>query len=144
MVCTQLVEDMDKPDTRRKILFYLNPESSPAERFVCDEIDRMPQGERGKAWRSACLAGFALRKQDSRLPNMLAELLNENTTFEEMILVMQAVFPEEMKTFGTRRPAQGVSLSDRITASIDSAPVTEQTRDNAKNLFGQQTTPGKK
>jgi hypothetical protein len=43
-------------------------------------------------WRATMLAGFALRKQDPRLANILAELLNENTTFEEMMMVMQAIF----------------------------------------------------
>jgi hypothetical protein len=51
------------------------------------------------------LAGFALRKQDPRLANILAELLNENTTFEEMMMVMQAIFPEEMKGLVNRKPA---------------------------------------
>ncbi|WP_226092963.1 plasmid partitioning/stability family protein [Dickeya oryzae] len=130
---------MEKPDTRRKIMFYLNPESSMADRYVCDEIDRMPQGDRGKTWRAALLAGFALRKQDSRLPHMLAELLTDHTTFEEMVLVMQAVFPEEMKTFGARRPgpvtkAPTMPEGQRTESEVE-AKLRDETQENAKAMF---------
>lgn len=138
MACTKLVDDMEKPDTRRKIMFYLNPESSMADRYVCDEIDRMPQGDRGKTWRAALLAGFALRKQDSRLPHMLAELLTEHTTFEEMVLVMQAVFPEEMKTFGARRPSPTKALTmheGQRTEAEAEAKLRDETQENAKAMF---------
>lgn len=128
---------MDKPDTRRKITFYLNPESGAAERYVCDEIDNMPQGERGRVWRATMLAGFALRKQDVRLPQLLAELLTEDTTFEEMILVMQAVFPEEMKAFGNRRPVRENVPENSHSAEGAGKAQTEQdeTRDNARAMF---------
>ncbi|ENU1174231.1 plasmid partitioning/stability family protein [Enterobacter kobei] len=132
----KLAENMDKPDTRRKIMFYLNPESSEAERYVCDEIDRISQGERGRVWRATMLAGFALRKQDPRLANMLAELLNENTTFEEMVMVMQAVFPEEMKGLVNRKPAAAV-VQDRDSKDRLPAPSDDETRDNARAMFGQ-------
>ncbi|WP_226066769.1 plasmid partitioning/stability family protein [Dickeya zeae] len=128
---------MEKPDTRRKIMFYLNPESSMADRYVCDEIDRMPQGDRGKTWRAALLAGFALRKQDSRLPHMLAELLTEHTTFEEMVLVMQAVFPEEMKTFGARRPGtvtKAPTMPEGQRTEAEAKP-RDETQENAKAMF---------
>jgi hypothetical protein len=132
----KLAENMDKPDTRRKIMFYLNPESSEAERYVCDEIDRISQGERGRVWRATLLAGFALRKQDPRLANMLAELLNENTTFDEMVMVMQAVFPEEMKGLANRRPAVPVQQKPVATETSPTQPCDE-TRDNARAMFGQ-------
>lgn len=132
----KLAENMDKPDTRRKIMFYLNPESSEAERYVCDEIDKISQGERGRVWRATLLAGFALRKQDPRLANMLAELLNENTTFEEMVMVMQAVFPEETKGLVNRKPAATV-IQDRDSKGTLPAPSDDETRDNARAMFGQ-------
>lgn len=131
-----MVNKMEKADTRRKIMFYLNPEGSAAERYVCGEIDRLPQGERGKVWRAALLSGFALRKQDPRLTNMLAEFLDDRTTFEDMVLIMQAVFPEEMKNFGNRGPASALPVS---TSSRPDENRTEQdeTRSNARAMFGQ-------
>lgn len=136
MACSQLVDEMDKPDTRRKITFYLNPESNAAERYVCDETDRLPQGERGNVWRAALLSGFALRKQDERLPHLLAAQLNESTTFEEMVLLMQAVFPEEMKAFGNRRPA--AQTPAKVQGSAPSAPPEDdnETLSNARAMFG--------
>lgn len=136
MACSQLVDEMDKPDTRRKITFYLNPESNAAERYVCDETDRLPQGERGNVWRAALLSGFALRKQDERLPHLLAAQLNESTTFEEMVLLMQAVFPEEMKTFGNRRTAG--QAPSKTKGSAPAAPVADdnETLNNARAMFG--------
>nr|WP_318375260.1 plasmid partitioning/stability family protein [Enterobacter sp.] len=135
---------MEKPDTRRKITFYLNPESSPAERYVCDEIDRMPQGERGRVWRAAMLAGFALRKQDVRLPQLLAELLTQDTTFDEMILVMQAVFPEEMKNFGNRRPLPAPEVTPvKDSDNTVQQPVNDEARTNALAMFGNQRSPDK-
>ena len=128
----KLAENMDKPDTRRKITFYLNPESNEAERFVCDEIDKVPQGERGRVWRATLLAGFALRKQDPRLANVLAELLNEHTTFEEMVIVMQAVFPEEMKGLVNRKPA-----GKPVTEETAQVRTGNETRENARAMFGQ-------
>lgn len=131
---------MDKQDTRRKITFYLNPETNAADKYVCDEIDRTPQGERGKLWRSALLAGFALRKQDARLPHMLAELLNDATTFDEVILLMKAVFPEEMEAFGERRPAGQTTTATRAAAARpEQDGAQDETRNNARNMFGQQT-----
>lgn len=32
-------------DTRRKITFYLNPETNEADRFVCQKTDETPQGK---------------------------------------------------------------------------------------------------
>ncbi len=142
----QLVKDMEKADKRRKIMFYLNPESGPAERYVCEEIDRISQGERGKVWRATLLAGFALRKQDGRLPHMLAELLTEDTTFEEMILVMQAVFPEEMKSFGERQPLSTRQVSKVLSGQGPSANVSQEqdeTRANAQAMFGNTSASGK-
>jgi hypothetical protein len=137
----KLAENMDKPDTRRKITFYLNPESNDAERFVCDEIDKIPQGERGRVWRATLLSGFALRKQDPRLANMLAELLNESTTFEEMVIVMQAVFPEEMKGLVNRKPA-GRSIPEPAPEETSQTRTGDETRENAKAMFGRQKHQG--
>lgn len=136
MACLQLVNLMDKPDTRRKITFYLNPESSAAERYVCEETDRMPQGERGNVWRATLLSGFALRKQDERLPHLLAAQLTESTTFEEMVLLMQAVFPEEMKAFGNRRPAEKASTEARTHGKVSPEREGDETLRNAQAMFG--------
>ncbi|MEY8712265.1 plasmid partitioning/stability family protein [Mangrovibacter phragmitis] len=125
-------------DTRRKINFYLNPERNEADRYVCEVIDSLPQGERGQVWRAAMLAGFALRKQDSRLPNLLAELLTAETSFADIIQLMRAVFPEEMARTGWSVPAGPVATAPQ-TPQVPS--VEDETRDNARQMFGQ-AVPG--
>lgn len=85
-------------DARRRILFNLTPETSGADSYVCEEIEKVPQGERGKLFRSTMLAGFALRKQDPRLPNLLAELLDEKTSFDDIINILRVIYPQQIKT----------------------------------------------
>ncbi|MBL5901170.1 plasmid stability protein [Lelliottia amnigena] len=125
---------MPKSDKRRKITFYLNPEGSAADRYACDAIERMPQGDRGGFWRAALLAGFALGKQDDRLPHMLAAQLTEYSTFEEMVLVMKAVFPEAMSSFGERRTAEPAAV--RIVSEMKEENGEDETLKNARAMFG--------
>ncbi len=81
-------------------------------------------------WRATMLAGFALRKPNTRLANILAELLNENTTFEEMMMVMQAIFSEEMKGLVNRKPAATLIPDARFKRQVTGSSDNE-TRDNA-------------
>ena len=70
-------------DTRRKILFYINPANSQADQFASLALDSVVQGERGRLQRASMLAGLALHKIDPRLPFLLSELLTETTTEAE-------------------------------------------------------------
>lgn len=120
-------------------MFYLNPESSAADRFVCGKIDAMPQGERGRSWRAALLTGFALGKQDERIPYLISELLDENTTFDDILQLMKAIFPREMDNFQQDRQ-QDVSPGQQIKSQQapihrESDPKAE-TRANARGMFG--------
>lgn len=129
-------------DTRRKIVFYLNPERNEADRWVCDEMDRLPQKERGQVSRATMLAGFALRKQDIRLPNVLAELLNAGTTFADIAQVMRAVFPDDMARMGWGDPdgqARGTAAQQEKPAEV-----RDETRENAMKMFGQPAGAGER
>ncbi|MEH4266375.1 plasmid partitioning/stability family protein [Klebsiella aerogenes] len=64
----------------RKISFYLKPTHSRADRLADEMLDALPVKARGNACRAALLAGMALMKQDPRLPCLIAELFDENTT----------------------------------------------------------------
>ena len=129
-------------DTRRKISFYLNPENNAADKYVCDEIDKTPQGDRGKLWRAALLTGFAFRKQDSRLPNLIAELLNEHTTFDEMIQLMKAIFPDEMVSLGGGQVKERPITEQRQATPPAKPEQADETRDNARGLFGKPNRGG--
>ncbi len=123
-------------DARRRILFNLTPESSRADSYVCDEIEKVPQGERGKLFRATMLAGFALRKQDARLPNLLAELLDENTTFDDIINILRVIYPQQIKTMMDNGELEQIHSPTKNKSTEKQTTQTETvTRDNAKKLF---------
>lgn len=69
---------------RRKVLLYLRPEVNDGEQFASDKIGMQPQGERGNYSRTALMAGIALGELDSRLPALLAAMLSDHTSAEEL------------------------------------------------------------
>lgn len=124
-------------DARRRILFNLTPETSGADSYVCDEIEKVPQGERGKLFRATMLAGFALRKQDPRLPNLLAELLNEKTSFDDIINILRVIYPQQINAM--INSGKLLQTHSCINSTLNPVKETSQpeavTRDNAKKLF---------
>ncbi|WP_149543328.1 plasmid partitioning/stability family protein [Serratia marcescens] len=125
-------------DTRRKIMFYLNPETNEADRFVCQKTDETPQGERGRLWRAALLTGFAFGKQDERLPYLFSELLNDGTSFDDLLQLLRAVYPREVDAL---LQGQGRGVNEIATSSRTVAAKTgdEETRNNARLIFGDST-----
>lgn len=83
-------------DARRKIMFYLNPETNIADSIVNETLDSIPQGERGRLNRAALIAGIALYRQDARIPFLISELLNKNTQFADIVQLLKSVYPLEM------------------------------------------------
>lgn len=120
-------------DNRRKILFYLSPDKIEADKYVCDQLDSIPQGDRGRIQRAAMLAGFALQKIDGRIPFLLSELLNGNTSREEVIQILKVVLPadllSELQT-GRKPAAPGDPSRGEIPADKET-----ETRNNAKQMF---------
>ncbi len=124
-------------DTRRKITFYLNPETNEADRYVCQKTDDTPQGERGRLWRAALLTGFAFGKQDDRLPFLFSELLNRDTSFDDLLQLLKAVYPQETEALLQGRAREVVSATVQ-SPERKSAPLSsdDETRNNAQTLFG--------
>lgn len=124
-------------DTRRKITFYLNPETNEADRYVCQKTDDTPQGERGRLWRAALLTGFAFGKQDDRLPFLFSELLNRDTSFDDLLQLLKAVYPQETEALLQGRAREVVSATVQ-SPERKSVPLSsdDETRNNAQTLFG--------
>lgn len=124
-------------DTRRKITFYLNPETNEADRYVCQKTDDTPQGERGRLWRAALLTGFAFGKQDDRLPFLFSELLNRDTSFDDLLQLLKAVYPQETEALLQGRAREVLSATAQ-PPERKSAPLSsdDETRNNAQTLFG--------
>lgn len=121
-------------DTRRKITFYLNPETNEADRYVCQKTDETPQGERGRLWRAALLTGFAFGKQDERLPYLFSELLNSGTSFDDLLQLLRAVYPREVDAL-LQGESRGGSESTFPSKPSTTAADDEETRNNAKKMF---------
>ncbi|EME5107814.1 TPA: plasmid partitioning/stability family protein [Enterobacter hormaechei] len=123
-------------DTRRKITFYLNPETNEADRFVCQKTDETPQGERGRLWRAALLTGFAFGKQDERLPFLFSELLNGDTSFDDLLQLLKAVYPRETEALLQGRAREGVTATSQ-PPEVKNEPLSsdDETRNNAQSLF---------
>lgn len=119
-------------DTRRKITFYLNPENNEADRFVCQQTDDTPQGERGRLWRAALLTGFAFGKQDPRLPFLFSELLNRDTSFDDLLQLLKTVYPRETEALLQGQKKMPLRASEPVPAPGSSE---EETRANARGLF---------
>ncbi|MEH3581432.1 plasmid partitioning/stability family protein [Enterobacter cloacae] len=124
-------------DTRRKITFYLNPETNEADRFVCQKTDETPQGDRGRLWRAALLTGFAFGKQDERLPFLFSELLNRDTSFDDLLQLLKAVYPRETEALLQGRAREAVTTAPQPPEQTsDSVTSDDETRNNARGLFG--------
>ncbi|MCW1877212.1 plasmid partitioning/stability family protein [Erwinia sp. INIA-01] len=124
-------------DNRRKILFYINPVNTQADRFASAALDAVPQGERGRLQRASMLAGLALHKIDPRLPFLLSELLTETTSHDEIMQVISVVLPKGAVTpaSATEQPGSSGSIADD-KGSKDAADDDEITRKNAQAMFG--------
>ncbi|EBZ0493704.1 plasmid stability protein [Salmonella enterica subsp. enterica serovar Infantis] len=123
-------------DTRRKITFYLNPETNEADRFVCQKTDETPQGERGRLWRAALLTGFAFGKQDERLPFLFSELLNRNTSFDDLLQLLKAVYPRETEALLQGRGREVVTVNSQPPEQKnEQVSSDDETRSNALGLF---------
>lgn len=92
-------------DTRRKVAFYLYPESSAADRYLCDELEAISVKDRGRVMRTLLLAGAALRQQDARAPGVLAEMLTDKTTLTDLVSVLRGVIPDAFNGVSVPAPA---------------------------------------
>jgi hypothetical protein len=79
----------------RKISFYLKPAHSRADKLADEMLDALPVKARGNASRAAMLAGMALMRQDPRLPHLIAELFDDNTTIDQIRHLISSIFPDD-------------------------------------------------
>lgn len=120
-------------DNRRKILFYLSPDKIEADKYVCDQLDSIPQGDRGRIQRAAMLAGFALQKIDGRIPFLLSELLNGNTSREEVIQILKVVLPADL--LSDLQNDRKCQVHEKQSHGEIPADNEAATRNNARQMF---------
>lgn len=81
-------------DTRRKLTYYIHPEDFKGDKLLCDKLSSLEKSEKSCLLRAATIAGFALFRQDERIPHLLTALLDENTTMAEIMQVISSVKPD--------------------------------------------------
>lgn len=79
----------------RKISFYLKPAHSRADQLADEMLNALPVKARGNACRAAMLAGMALMRQDPRLPHLIAEVFDDNTTIDQVRHLISSIFPDD-------------------------------------------------
>ncbi|MEY8772736.1 plasmid partitioning/stability family protein [Erwinia sp. ACCC 02193] len=142
-------------DTRRKLTYYVHPEDFKGDKLLCDKLSSLEKSEKSRLLRAATIAGFALFRQDERIPHLLTALLDENTTMAEIMQVISSVKPDALGASSLERNELMQTLLESILVHVtnlknegvtkDSAPPhkpqfdaeSEETRRNALNMFHQ-------
>lgn len=116
----------------RKISFYLKPAHSRADQLADEMLDALPVKARGNACRAAMLAGMALMRQDPRLPHLIAELFDDNTTIDQIRHLISSVFPDDTTAVvAALRQLTTVTAKPEQTAAPEPEPATDESADNA-------------
>lgn len=126
----------------RKISFYLKPAHSRADQLADEMLDALPVKARGNACRAAMLAGMALMRQDPRLPHLIAELFDDDTTISQIRHLISSIFPDDTAAViaALRQVTTIAAQPDRLALEPLPAPSDEEdnaavARRNAGNMF---------
>ena len=114
--------------TRRKVLIYLRLETHASERLADARIEAHHRGDRGEMSLTALLAGIALGEIDSRLPSLLAALLDDNTSSETLRTMLLS--------FLDILPGSGQTVVVPVTASPPVVTEHSSSSVSARNLAG--------
>ena len=71
-------------EERKKFTVYLHPDQA-ADSVSLDIIESVPRNDRGELYRKALISGLALYQLDSRLPGLLALLLDKDFTADSLV-----------------------------------------------------------
>lgn len=142
-------------DTRRKLTYYIHPEDYKGDKLLCDKLSSLEKSEKSRLLRAATIAGFALFRQDERIPYLLTALLDENTTMAEIMQVIGSVKPDALSAGSVERHEVLKSLLESIQAHVanlnpqmtakgsipsqesETDEDSEETRRNAMSMFHQ-------
>ncbi|MNE80162.1 Plasmid stability protein [compost metagenome] len=71
-------------EERKKFTLYLHPDRD-ADRQALEVIEAVPRSTRGELFRNVFISGMALQQLDPRLPALLAIMLNQEFTTDQLI-----------------------------------------------------------
>jgi len=143
----------DGKAVKKTVLLY--PDEKAGDRVALDFINEGMLKERGRIMRAMLLTGAAMMQANKKLPFMIAELFDENTTFADIQRVISSAIPEafapddamlrdvlsRLNAAPAMPPAEGGSSPVADSARAASEPTPEErnaaeARRNASHLFG--------
>lgn len=138
----------DGKAVKKTVLLY--PEEKAGDRIALDFINEGMLKERGRIMRAMLLTGAAMMQANKKLPFMIAELFDENTTFTDIQRVIRSAIPEAfgsdedmMRDVLARLSAlPGVTHGEKGSVPVSASEPTQEERNqaearrNASNLFG--------
>lgn len=119
-------------DERKKLTVYLHPDKE-ADSVSMDIIESVQRNERGDLFRKALISGLALHKLDSRLPGLIAVLLNHNFSADQLVGLLN-------QTTGWK-PSQA-DIRDvlaELGAGLSSPAIQQETPDDEEQKLIEQT-----
>lgn len=138
----------DGKAVKKTVLLY--PEEKAGDKVALDFINEGMLKERGRIMRAMLLTGAAMMQANKKLPFMIAELFDENTTFADIQRVIRSAIPEAsavdddiLRNVLSRLSAMPAATNeDKGSVSVPESEPTQEERNtaearrNAKNLFG--------
>lgn len=105
-------------DTRRKLTYYIHPEDFKGDKLLSEKLNSLEKSEKSRLLRAATIAGFALFRQDERIPHLLTALLDENTTITEIMQVIGSVKPDALSSGSAERHEVLQTLLESILVHV--------------------------
>lgn len=137
----------DGKAVKKTVLLY--PDEKAGDRVALGFINEGMLKERGRIMRAMLLTGAAMMHANKKLPFMIAELFDENTSFTDIQRVIRSAIPEAFATddamirdvLSRLNSAPIVPPGDGASAPAASEPTQEnsnaaEARRNASNMFG--------
>ncbi|MEZ0585523.1 plasmid partitioning/stability family protein [Erwinia sp. STN24] len=147
------MNEEDSKAVKKTVLLY--PDEKAGDRVVLNFINEGMLKERGRIMRAMLLTGAAMMQANKKLPFMIAELFDENTTFTDIQRVIRSAIPEafgpddaimrdvfsRLNAAQAMPPAEGGSSPAADSPPAASEPTQEarhlaEARRNAGNMFG--------
>lgn len=125
---------------RKKLTVYLHPDKE-ADSVSLDIIESVPRNDRGELFRKALISGLALHKLESRLPGLIAVLLNHDFSADQLVGLLKQTTgwkpsQADIRDILTELGAGLLSpAGPQVTLDNDEQQRIEETRQKMKNFM---------
>ena len=125
---------------RKKLTVYLHPDKE-ADSVSLDIIESVPRNDRGELFRKALISGLALHKLESRLPGLIAVLLNRDFSADQLVGLLKQTTgwkpsQAEIRDILTElRAGLSSPAGPQVALDNDEQQRIEETRQKMKNFM---------